>query len=143
MKKLEELNLDQIAFSLRHPQKGYGWDHAQTVLAIARYKMFLFLNYKHPECQLVPTQEIDEVWHQHILDTQKYAQDCQTLFGYFLHHFPYLGLGDETKHQEWQSCSAKTEFLFEKYFGVGVLCEDLNRWTTTYTEFRANPQHLP
>jgi hypothetical protein len=41
---------------------------------------------------------VDTFWHFHILDTVKYAADCERVFGYFLHHNPYIGLrggGDE------------------------------------------------
>ena len=31
----------------------------------------------------------------HILDTRKYAADCEAAFGHFVHHFPYLGLRGE------------------------------------------------
>lgn len=36
----------------------------------------------------VPNKQIDEMWHEHILDTRKYSDDCQTVFGYYLHHTP-------------------------------------------------------
>ncbi len=32
--------------------------------------------------------EIDLFWHEHILDTKKYKQDCEMVFGRFLHHVP-------------------------------------------------------
>lgn len=35
-----------------------------------------------------PTVDVDEMWHTHILDTKKYAADCQRMFGGFLHHIP-------------------------------------------------------
>jgi hypothetical protein len=50
--------------------------------------MFLYLMYLYPEQPIIPTREIDIVWHFHILDTRKYAFDCKILFGYFLHHRP-------------------------------------------------------
>ena len=56
------------------------------------YRRFLLLHQKYPNMSLVPNKLIDEVWHQHILFTQKYAEDCQMLFGSFLHHRPTFGL---------------------------------------------------
>jgi hypothetical protein len=48
---------------------------------------------------VVPTHDIDEFWHQHILDTRKYAEGCQNALGQFLHHFPYFGMrGDEDRN---------------------------------------------
>ena len=37
---------------------------------------------------LVPTLEIDEFWHNHILYTQRYTEDCLNIFGHYLHHEP-------------------------------------------------------
>jgi hypothetical protein len=34
-----------------------------------------------PEETIVPCMIVDEVWHQHILDTYVYAADCDRLFG--------------------------------------------------------------
>lgn len=41
---------------------------------------------------IAPTKDIDVFWHHHILDTSKYMNDCNTLFGSYLHHFPYSGV---------------------------------------------------
>jgi hypothetical protein len=76
------------------------------------------LIYLYPNRSLVPSQDIDRVWHHHILDTMKYAQDCQMLFGYFLHHFPYFGLRGESERHNWQAAVEQTQALFQEYFGV-------------------------
>lgn len=86
--RLKTLDLKPIAYKLMHPNSGNGWNPTQTQQAIAQYLIFLYFIYHYPHSQLVPTPEIDQVWHQHILDTQKYAKDCQKLFGRFIHHFP-------------------------------------------------------
>lgn len=36
--------------------------------------------------------DVDEFWHMHILDTRKYIEDCNAIFGTYLHHYPYLGI---------------------------------------------------
>lgn len=53
-----------------------------------RYKNFLFLFKKYPQESLVPTREIDEFWHNHILYTKNYLHDCMNIYGYYLHHEP-------------------------------------------------------
>lgn len=55
------------------------------------YKRFLWLNVKYPDQRLVPTREIDEFWHNHILHTRQYSQNCLALFGHYLHHSPTDG----------------------------------------------------
>jgi len=59
------------------------------------YKRFLWLNVKYPGHGLVPTLEIDEFWHNHILYTKDYTNDCQQLFGHYLHHQPSDGNDEE------------------------------------------------
>jgi hypothetical protein len=124
LQKLQELDLEPIAYQLMHPDSGMGWTRSQTSQAIVRYLMFLYLVYLYPNRQIIPTREIDKVWHYHILDTSKYAEDCQMLFGRFIHHFPYLGLRDEVDRQNLHMAFQETQVLFEEHFGAGVLGDD-------------------
>ena len=89
--KLNQLDLRAIAYELMHASEEEKWSFEQTKQALNHYSMFLFLINFYPDRKLVPTQEIDRVWHYHISDTAKYAQDTQMLFGRFIHHFPYSG----------------------------------------------------
>ena len=123
IQKLERLDLEPIAFKLMHPDGGFAWTRELANLAISRYKMFLFLSYKYPHYQLVPTREIDTVWHQHILDTSKYVKDCQELFGQFVDHYPYFGLRSAEEQKIREIYFNQTKSLFEKFFGVDVLEE--------------------
>jgi hypothetical protein len=36
---------------------------------------------------------LDDLWHEHILDTQKYKEDCESVFGKFIHHNPHVPKG--------------------------------------------------
>ena len=97
-KEIQSLNLDPIKIKLMNPEQDEGEpitrDRADELETY--YKMFLYLTVKYPTKNIVPTKHVDEMWHAHILDTAKYASDCQNVFGYFLHHFPYFGMrGDE------------------------------------------------
>jgi hypothetical protein len=123
LNKLKALDLEPIAFKLMHPVVGQGWTRSQTIQAIAHYLMFLYIVYLYPQYEIVPTLEIDRVWHYHLLDTSKYAQDCQMLFGRFLHHFPYLGLRGEADREHLQMAFAQTQELFRKHFGAHALGE--------------------
>ena len=78
--------------------------------------MFLTLIYLYPNRRIVPTWEIDQVWHQHILaNTCKYEQDCQFLFGQMLHHVADAEEGDEEQRN---MDFAQTKTLFKKHFGL-------------------------
>lgn len=117
LEKLQTLDFGPIAFKLMHPDEGRGWKIEQVTRAIEQYRRFLFLNYLYPNQQIVPTQEIDRVWHAHILDTEKYRQDCELLFGHFLHHYPYFGIRDEADRQQLEQAFSQTQELFKSYFG--------------------------
>ena len=65
------------------------WPRNDAQLAIQLYKRFLWLMVRYGKDQMiVPTKEIDEVWHNHILYTQRYFEDCQAIAGHYIHHLP-------------------------------------------------------
>lgn len=74
-----------------------GWSLARAREAELDYRRFLNLRVQYPGTSLVPTHDIDEVWHGHILDTRAYAADCERLFGGFLHHAPSFGGGERVQ----------------------------------------------
>ena len=121
LEALNSIDWGPIAFKLMHPEEGEGRSLEQITIAIDRYRKFLLLSHLYPEQSLVPTREIDQVWHCHILDTEKYRQDCQHLFGRFIDHWPYLGLGDQADRQLLQERFEQTQDLFESHFGIGAL----------------------
>ncbi|MFF5004767.1 glycine-rich domain-containing protein [Streptomyces phaeochromogenes] len=59
--------------------------------AIEDYRLFLAMCQKYPGFPIVPSFDIDEVWHQHVLFTEKYREDCQATFGRPFEHVPYFG----------------------------------------------------
>ena len=80
------------------------------------YKRFLWLIIKYPELSFVPTKDIDEFWHIHILHTEKYHHDCDNLAGKYLHHTP----SDPKKENETEELANNfelTQELYEKEFG--------------------------
>ncbi len=38
---------------------------------------------------LTPSEDVDTMWHAHILHTQDYMQFCDAYFGHYMHHLPY------------------------------------------------------
>ncbi len=98
---IAELDLEPIKVKLMHEESGEGWTLEQADAVEFEYRRFLYLMKKFPNEQTAPLQDVDTFWHYHILDTLKYAEDCNKVFGYFLHHFPYIGLrgaADEAAH---------------------------------------------
>lgn len=69
------------------------WSSLEVEIAVQYYRNFLFLNKKYGAQYpvLPPSLEVDEVWHHHIMDTRQYETDCNRIFGYYFHHYPYFG----------------------------------------------------
>jgi len=55
------------------------------------YRQFLHLIVCNRYNTVVPrSRDLDDFWHEHILDTTWYAEDCNTILGSFIHHNPHL-----------------------------------------------------
>src|SRR5438034_8143694 len=76
-----------------------GWSSSKAEDIELDYRRFLYALAHTERDELIspPSQEVDEFWHQHILDTQKYLQDCKSVFGYYMHHTPSLTADEQAK----------------------------------------------
>ncbi len=54
--------------------------------AIERYRQFIRLKRHYPREFLVPTYDVDWVWHTHMLSPAGYKKDTEAYFGSLLHH---------------------------------------------------------
>jgi hypothetical protein len=69
----------------------HGWSSDRVKAAEAEYRKFLYLLMLRPKQVLIPwCDDLDLFWHEHILHTQEYSDDCQQLFGRFIHHDPLI-----------------------------------------------------
>jgi hypothetical protein len=116
-KAIAELDLDPIKVKLMHEESGEGWTLAYAGLVEAEYRRFLYLMKMFPNEPTAPLFDVDIFWHYHILDTMKYVVDCESVFGYFLHHFPYVGLRGEEDEVAHQSAGQRMKELYEATFG--------------------------
>jgi hypothetical protein len=107
---VRELNLECIAFKVAFDE---GWSLEAVDRVEFYYRCFLQANLDNPTKRLAPTKEIDRFWHHHILDTQKYMEDCKTILGYYLHHFPYSGIRSDQDEIEQQRRSEVSITLIE------------------------------
>ena len=114
---IQALDLDPIKLKLMDTEEGQGWSREYVNQMAIEYKRFLTLSVKYPEETIAPSKDVDKFWHGHILDTMKYAEDCQNVFGYFLHHFPYFGMRGEQDAANLAQAGRTTKRLYEKEFG--------------------------
>ena len=75
---------------------------------------------KHPKAKLIPNVLVDELWHQHVLDTRQYPKDCNRVFGGFMHHDPYFGTTSEGE-QQLPVLFTETNRLFCAEFGENCI----------------------
>ena len=79
---VEELELSNVKAKVMAKQS---WSQEFADKVETDYRLFLA---RARFNRATPTRHVDEMWHTHILDTQKYAADCDALFGRFIHHVP-------------------------------------------------------
>ena len=111
------LDLDPIKVKVMHKESGKGWPREYADLMEREYRRFLGLMVKYPDEAIAPGMDVDEFWHYHILDTMKYAEDCQKVFGHFLHHFPYIGLRGEADLELHDQAGKNMHRVYEMEYG--------------------------
>lgn len=114
---IQAMDLTPIKFKATRDEDGYGWSPAYADEMEIAYKRYLILHAKYPGLTLAPERDVDRFWHMHILDTRKYAADCDAAFGYFLHHFPYLGLRGEDDAKALDAAFEQMQQLYLEEFG--------------------------
>ena len=120
--------MDAIKVKLMHRESGEGWSLEKANAVEFEYRRFLILMKQFPQEETAPLMDVDTFWHYHILDTLKYAADCEQIFGYFLHHFPYIGLRGEDDEAAHHRVGERMKQLYEQTFG-----EDYLRAETAYS----------
>jgi hypothetical protein len=117
LRAIDDLEFTAIKLKLTHADAGEGWTAEHTDAVECEYRRFLHLTGTFPNEQIMPQSDVDVFWHYHILDTMKYASDCEAVFGYFLHHFPYIGLGGADDVENNHRIGERTRQLYEQTFG--------------------------
>lgn len=114
----DQLNLSMVKRKLADVDEGKGWSPHYCDRVEMEYRRYLALSRHYPEAAVVPSSIVDTFWHAHILDTQAYAEDCQTIFGTFLHHYPYFGMRGPEDAQALGDAYDHTLELYEQHFGT-------------------------
>lgn len=115
-KLIQDLDLEPIKFKLMHEASGEGWSEHKASAVEAEYRRFLYLIKTYPNEPVSPGEDVDTFWHYHILDTMKYGADCDAVFGYFVHHYPYAGMGGEDDELAMQANAGRSRALYEATF---------------------------
>ena len=116
-----ELDLVNVRRKLSGPEEGVGVADAELDVMETEYRRFLIMHLVFPGSEIVPCKLVDTIWHQHILDTSAYREDCDAIFGEFLDHYPYFGMRDEAEAQQLQDAYADTIERYRECFGEPAL----------------------
>lgn len=76
------------------------WGSERALRAETEYREFLTILAEHPRETISPwSKDLDLFWHEHILDTKRYAEDCQRIFGKMVDHDPHIAT-DASRHRD-------------------------------------------
>ena len=110
--------LDDVTSSLTFTDRlcrENGWSLSFGVRAVLEYRRFMFLACEagHP---CTPSDEVDQVWHLHLLYTQSYWKEwCGKVLQKEVHHGPTKGGNSEReKYEDWYQ---KTKDSYSRLFG--------------------------
>jgi hypothetical protein len=103
----------------------HGWTAEFCDEVESLYRQFLALNARYPGLKICPTGPIDEFWHAHIIDTRAYMRDCETVFGEYLHHFPYFGMRGPDDREALENAFRRSVELFITHFGIDPTAGDI------------------
>jgi uncharacterized protein (TIGR04222 family) len=73
------------------------WTLAYAARVMAEYERFLLLAARVSH-RVVPSDAVDQAWHQHVLHTKEYRVFCERVFGRPLDHAPSRGRSDDAGH---------------------------------------------
>lgn len=112
---IRRINLTQIMEKVKAENN---WSDDEANKHLANYRKFLWLLGMRISPTPIPNKEIERFWHAHILDTQKYAHDCNKVFNRIIHHKPTY----RTKKTSAKRVRSTIK-LFKEHFGT-----DLEFW---------------
>jgi hypothetical protein len=119
--------VSQLNFTMlkRKMTEDRGWTPEYCEEVESLYRRFLALNVRYPNRKICPTGPIDDFWHAHILDTRAYMQDCDAIFGKYLHHFPYFGMRGAEDQMALDQAFRESIELFITHFGIDPTAGDI------------------
>lgn len=106
---------DQARDLVRRLALEQGWSISQARAAIEEYRRFCYLACVAGHA-VTPSEEVDMVWHLHLLHTRDYWEVfCPQVLQRPLHHGPTLG-GEQEEHRFYQQY-AETLASYQTHFG--------------------------
>eukprot|EP00741_Cyanophora_paradoxa_P001635 tig00000498_g1586.t1 len=108
---IHEEALRQVGFMDSLRRRNIPWQSPEFLHnAAVRYMKYLRLAGKYPHVTMVPTKDIDIIWHSHLRRPGGYAQDTENIAGRVLYH------NDTIREDELNRMMADTKSLWEQEY---------------------------
>src|SRR5215471_1800409 len=116
---IQALNLESVKQRVTDPKLGEGWTRAYADSIEVAYKNYLtmLVKYQDDAEDILLAEDVDEFWHTHILQTIKYTDDCEAVFGRYLHHTPHIGEITDADLEKGAAQADRTRHLYEREYG--------------------------
>jgi hypothetical protein len=122
---IQGLDLESVKLRVTDPKLGEGWtrEYADSIEIAYKNYLTMLVKYQDDAENILLAEDVDEFWHTHILQTIKYADDCQSVFGTFLHHSPHVGEVSQADLEERDGKAETTRQLYQREFGSAQRAE--------------------
>jgi len=116
---IHALDLESVKIRAMDPELGEGWTREYAEGIEQGYRTYLTMLAKYPDHaeDILLSKDVDEFWHTHILQTIKYTEDCEAVFGKYLHHAPHIGKVTSADKKRRMALAEKTRRLYQGEFG--------------------------
>jgi len=94
--------------------KDNGWTVLYAARVIEEYRRFTFLMIAAGH-MAVPSDQVDQAWHQHLLYTMSWSDFCNNALGQWIHHEPTKGGAAET--DRFKGLYRQTLQSYRRFFG--------------------------
>lgn len=117
--KIESFDLENYdaAYSfVSRLERENGWKLEYTLRVIFEYKRFIFLQCISSD-SLTPSDQIDQVWHLHLIYTHNYwIEFCQNTLQKQIHHGPTKGGKSESQkfYNNYENTLSKYKIIFQE-----------------------------
>jgi len=116
---IHALDLESVKTRMMDPELGEGWtrEYAEGIEQGYRNYLTMLAKYQDHAEDILLSKDVDEFWHTHILQTIKYSDDCERVFGTYLHHNPHIGERKPEDLQKRAALAEETRRLYRQEFG--------------------------